>query len=506
MITLLDSFLDRITMYRLALYVLLWMLGIATILSYFDLLPFAPLALLASTAFLVLICWAANTLLARIFNVPVNAESAFITGLILALIIDPVRSPDDLQFLGWAAILAMSAKYVLALNNKHIFNPAAIAVVITSFVLHESASWWVGSASMLPAVLLGGLFVVRKLRQEGLVACFLAAALATVTVVSLIQGVNIPREWRHLFVDSPVFFVAAIMLTEPLTMPPTRGAQRIYALFIGFLIVPQIHIFTIFSTPELALVVGNLFSYVMGPKRRVALKLRRKARMSADILDFAFIPSRQLAFAPGQYLELTLPHKRPDARGNRRYFTIASSPTEDSVHLGVRFYPEGSSFKAAMYALDGRINVQGGQVAGDFTLPANRAQKLAFIAGGVGITPYRSMLKYLLDTKQRRDIVLLYAARTLDDIVYRDLLSEAQARLGVRVAFTLTDTSAIPRNWSDGKGRIDERMIQQTVPDYRERTFYLSGPLDMVRAHERVLKRMGVRGRQIKKDFFPGLV
>ncbi len=506
MITLLDGFLDRITMYRLVLYVLLWILGVGAILAYFGLLPFTPLALLISAAFLTLICWAANTLLARVFSVPTNVESAFITGLILALIFDPARSPDDLQILGWAAILAMSSKYILALNNKHIFNPAAIAAVVTSFVLHESASWWVGSASMLPAVLLGGVVVVRKLRQEDMALCFLITALVAESIVCLAQGLMLARELRHLFVDSPVFFLAAIMLTEPLTMPPTRVLRRIYGVLVGALVVPQIHIATLYSTPELALVLGNAYSYLVSPKLRVALKLKRKARMSADIVDFAFAPSRPLRFTPGQYLELTLPHKRPDARGNRRYFTIASSPTEDALHLGMRFYPRGSSFKAAMYGLDGHIKVLGGQVAGDFTLPANRARKLAFIAGGIGITPYRSMLKYLVDTKQRRDIVLLYAARTMDDIVYRDVLSEAQTKLGVKVAFTLTDASAIPPNWSGGKGRIDAQMIQRVIPDYQERTFYLSGPPDMVRAHERVLKSMGVRGGQIKKDFFPGLV
>ena len=116
------------------------------------------------------------------------------------------------------------------------------------------------------------------------------------------------------------------------------------------------------------------------------------------------------------------------------------------------------------------------------------------------------MLKYLVDTRQRRDIALLYAASTIDDIVYRDVLSEAQSKLGVKLAFTLTDLAAIPRNWSEGRGRIDERMIQQIAPDYRERTFYLSGPPTMVLAHERVLRHMGVHSRRIKKDFFPGLV
>src|SRR5438270_9773922 len=133
----LDYFLDRITMYRLVLYVLIGLIGMAAILAYVHQLSFSPLALLLSTAFLVVMCWAANWLLAAIFEVPTNMESAIITSLILALIIDPAKSLGDLQFLGWAAILAMSSKYMLSLYNKHLFNPAAIAVVITAPLNHR---------------------------------------------------------------------------------------------------------------------------------------------------------------------------------------------------------------------------------------------------------------------------------------------------------------------------------------------------------------------------------
>jgi glycine betaine catabolism B len=506
MMTYLDRVLDRITMYRLVLYVLLGLVGWAAVLSSFSLLPFSPVSLLVSAAFLAIVCWAVNAILAWVFDVPTNVESAAITALILALIIDPARSPTDLQFLGWAATLAMASKYILALNNKHLFNPAAIAVVTTAFALGEPASWWVGTGSMLPVVLLGGLLVVRKVRQEEMAGSFLAAALVTVSAVSYFQGNAVPREVQQLLVASPLFFFASIMLTEPLTAPPTRGLKRAYAVLTGVLIAPQIHAGHLYSTPELALVVGNVFSYLVSPKHRVVLKLKKKLRVSRDMVDFVLAPSHRLAFAPGQYIECTLAHPHPDARGNRRYFTLASSPTEGAIHLGVRFYEHGSSFKKALYAMDGRTRMIGGQIAGDFTLPHDRAQKLVFIAGGIGITPYRSMLKYLLDTKQRRDIVLIYATRTADEIIYRDVLGEAQTRLGIRALFTLTDTAATPRDWAGHRGRIDERMIVESVPDYRERTFYISGPPDMVRAHERVLRDLGVRRDRIKKDFFPGLV
>jgi ferredoxin-NADP reductase len=501
-----DYVLDRITMYRLVLYVLIGLIAVAAVLSYFQLLAFSPLALILSTAFLVLICWATNTILARIFAVPANVESTYITALILASIIDPIKSPGDLLFLGWAGILAISSKYILGFYNKHIFNPAAIAVVITSFALGESASWWVGTASMLPAVIVGGALLVRKLRQGEMVFFFVGTALVTVCVVSVLQGLSIPRELQQLLVESPLFFFAAIMLTEPLTIPPTQGLKLFYAIIVGILFVPQIHIGRLYSTPELALVTGNVYSYLVSPKYNVVLKLKRKSKIASNVVDFAFKPSRKLVYAPGQYMEFTLGHTKPDSRGNRRFFTLASSPTEESLHLGVRFYKNGSSFKKALYNIDGRTQVMAGQIAGDFTLPQDTEQKLVFLAGGIGITPFRSMLKYLLDMKERRDIVLFYANRTADEIAYSDVLSEAQARLGIRVFYTLTNMQAVPRNWRGLVGRIDEEMIAQLVPDYTERTFYLSGPLDMVRAYEHMLKDMGVKREQIKTDFFPGLV
>src|SRR5690242_20371419 len=113
MMTKIDSVLDGITMYRLVLYVLIGLIAIATLLAFFKLLPFTPLLLLASTVFLVIICWAMNTILAYVLEIPANVESATITALILALIVDPAQSPNTFQFLGWAAILAMSSKYLL---------------------------------------------------------------------------------------------------------------------------------------------------------------------------------------------------------------------------------------------------------------------------------------------------------------------------------------------------------------------------------------------------------
>ena len=118
---------------------------------------------------------------------------------------------------------------------------------------------------------------------------------------------------------------------------------------VGVLFIPQMHLGPIYSTPELALVIGNIYSYMVSPKQKVVLKLKRKSKIASNIADFVFKPSQRLVFEPGQYMEFTLAHPKPDSRGNRRYFTLASSPTEESLHLGVRFYADSSSFKKSLY-------------------------------------------------------------------------------------------------------------------------------------------------------------
>jgi ferredoxin-NADP reductase len=116
------------------------------------------------------------------------------------------------------------------------------------------------------------------------------------------------------------------------------------------------------------------------------------------------------------------------------------------------------------------------------------------------------MLKYLLDTQERRDIIVFYAVKNINEIAYRDVLSAAQAKIGVKVFYILTDKAALPRNWTGFAGRINEQTLMHTMPDYQERVYYLSGPPNMVKDHEEILKTLQIRSRQIKKDFFPGLV
>lgn len=501
-----DNFLNGITMYRLVLYFLLVLVGAAIIFSYFGILHFDPLAIIISTAVLAIVCWVSNKVFSLVFKAPANVESVYITALILALIITPTSSLHGMPFLVWASILAMASKYILAINKKHIFNPAAIAVVLTAFLMNQSASWWIGNVQMLPFVIAGGLLVVRKTRRADMVFSFFIVSVVITTLFGFTQGSDLRQLLNQVLFHSSLFFFAFVMLTEPLTTPPTRGLQIIYGVLVGFLFVPQVHIGSIYSTPELALVVGNFFSYLVSPKAKMVLHLKKKVQIAPSMYDFLFHPQQQLSFSPGQYMEWTLQHPKTDSRGNRRYFTIASSPTERDLILGVKFYDDSSSFKKNMLEMDNSTPIVGGQLAGDFTLPKDTKQKLAFIAGGIGVTPFRSMLKYLVDTDQRRDIIMIYSNKLADEIVYTDIFDKAQLQLGISTVYTLTDKNAVPHGWNGYVGRVDADMIKQLIPDYRERIFYLSGPKSMVDAFEKTLKGMGVHQNHIKTDFFPGFV
>src|SRR5262249_13993867 len=155
---------------------------------------------------------------------------------------------------------------ILAIGRKHLFNPAAFAVALTYVTVNQSASWWVGSGPMLPLVLLGGGLVVRKLRRFDLVLSFLAAAAGASLAISLWTGQDLFAQLQSLLLYSPLIFFAAIIVTEPLTTPPTRPLRVAYGALVGFLFSPQVHFGPLYFTPELAVLAGNVFSYLVSPK------------------------------------------------------------------------------------------------------------------------------------------------------------------------------------------------------------------------------------------------
>ena len=504
MIKTIDSLLNKITMYRLVVYELLFLLFAAGILSYLAVLPYSPIYLAYSTALIFCICWITNKIFASLFEAPSNPESTWITALVLALIITPPATWLDMQYLPlafWAAALAIASKYILAIRNKHVFNPVVVGVALTSLVLGFSASWWVGTLAMIPFTLAGGVLIVRKLHRFDLWWAFLATFVAGDIYFNFYRGLNLFSTLNHSLLYTSAFFFATVMLTEPATTPPARLWRIFYGAMVGLLFLPNIHIGSFYLTPELALLAGNLFSYLISPKQKLVLKLKRAMRLSPDVYEFAFATNKALSYKPGQYLEWTLAHGSADSRSVRRYFTLASSPTEPDIKLGVRFNKPPSTFKKAMLSLREGQSIVASQLAGDFVLSNNPKKKLVFIAGGIGVTPFRSMIQYLLDKQEKRPITMLYYNKTPADVVYADIFDRAERELGIKTIYTFTDDNTInPRTLPI----FDVRTIAQEVPDYMERTFYISGPQGLVASFRNMLLGMGISRTNIKTDYFPG--
>ncbi len=502
--TYIDNFLNKITMYKLVLYGLLILVGIAIAMSVVHLIAFSPLSLVYSIVTLSAACYLVNEIIAKILKVDTNSESYLITASILFFILFPITSLTSFGVTILVGAFAMVSKYILAIRKKHIFNPTAISIFLAGLLGSGISAWWVGSSVLIIPVLILGLLILRKVQRFTMFFSFLILAFISTLYFGFSGQVSVDI-LKQIFLSGPIIFLGAIMLTEPLTTPRTKKLQIIYGAIVGALYGVQFHVGPLFSTPEFALIIGNVFSFIVSPIDRLVLTLVAKNKLTADVNEYIWSGAK-IKFKAGQYLEWTLGHKKVDMRGNRRYFTIASSPTEENLRLGVKFYPNGSSFKKELEALNPGAKIVAAHLSGEFTLPEDKNQKLAFIAGGIGITPFRSMTQYLLDTKDTRDVVLLFSGRTTDDIVYKDILDRAEQDINFKTIYFVGNSSGKPLLDNMRLASINEENIKKEMPDFMDRKFYISGPHAMVDAFETTLRKIGVKNSNIKTDFFPGYV
>lgn len=500
-----DQYLNAVTMYRAVLYGLALVSAVAVALGAAGVLNYSGGQLLGSVALSVFGCVAANKALSWWFGAAANPESSIVSGLILFLIISPPSHMVEAGVLIGISVLAMASKYGFAFQGRHIFNPAAFAAVALGLAGSPLVSWWVGSRPLLPWVLIVGALIVRKVRRAAMVGYFIVTTAAAMMVIGAGTGLSLLAALEQALFSWPIIFLGSIMLTEPHTTPPTRQKQAWYGIVVGALFVIPWSYRGLFATPELALVMGNIFSFLVSQKRRITLRLATRENIADGIVELKFFPDRPLRFLPGQYMEWTLPHKHPDSRGIRRFFTIASAPTEKEVRLGVRMNKVSSSFKQALQNVVIGGSLTACNIAGDFTLPRDPRKKLAFIAGGIGITPFRSMIKYLLDRGEKRDIILFHACATPEGFVYQEVFNEAAAAMDFKLVCLVTDAQHAGAEFLGRTGYLDHKAITEEAPDWNERRWYLSGPPAMVDAYRRLLRSCGVKRSHMVTDYFPGL-
>jgi ferredoxin-NADP reductase len=482
-----DSFLDTLTTYRLVLYLLCIYFVAALILDINGQYSFNFFSIVLSLTWLLFICRLSNMAVSKWLKIPHNHESDLITALILSLIMTPAISLHGYLVLAVAALASQISKYILAYKGRHIFNPAALGAYIPSLVMGSYASWWIGSRPMAPVLLIGGLLILRKMKRFQMVGLFMFVYIAYLLINSHSLSTGL--------LATPVLFFATIMLTEPLTSPTRFDHSLIYAGAVGVLYsVSKLHL-----APEAALLIGNIITFAINPNRSVILNFIRQQKEAEGIYSYFFRSPKSFHFKPGQYMEWTLPGVAFDSRGNRRYLTIASSPTEESLMFSLRVPEKPSSFKSSLVKLRHGQTVLAAQLAGSFTLPEDD-KPIVMIAGGIGVTPFRSMIKYLIDSRQQRKIQLLYFVNTEDEIAYRKLFDQAQG-VGLKTDYVVKEPS---EHWRGSRGSVNPELIAKLIGPRADNHFYISGPQGFVAAVRQILNERGVSSEQIKTDFFPG--
>lgn len=495
-----DNLLNRFTMYRVVLYGLLILSGVAFIYSIFDLVYYEPINLLASFLVLGSATFLINKIFSLVLKIPTNFESAIITFLILFLILTPIQDIQSAWVYVLAPLLAIGSKFILKIHKKHIFNPAAIALFVMSFVGLYQVEWWIGNKFIFPIMLVIGLLIVRKIRKFQMFGSFLMVSLLSISAFAYFNKMEVPSILYQSITSWPILFLGTVMLTEPLTTPQKKNYQIIYGGIVGLLFGSQFTLGPLHNSAEFSLVVGNIFSYIFSFKYRIELVLKEKNKIGSDIYEFIFTPKNKFNFVPGQYMEWMLPHKNFDSRGVRRNFSLASSPTEEAVKIGIKFEEEkGSSFKKSLLSLSPGDKITAANLTGDFVLP-KKNNKYVFIAGGIGITPFRSIIKHAIDKKEKLDSILFYSSTEEKEFVYENIFKSAE-ELGLKTHYVCSRPTD---NFIGIKGRLTSEIIRQEVPDFKSRIYYLSGPNVMVENYKKLLRSLGIKPNKIVTDYFSG--
>lgn len=230
------------------------------------------------------------------------------------------------------------------------------------------------------------------------------------------------------------------------------------------------------------------------PEFELLLKEIRKD--ANDVKSFIFEKPENFSFIAGQFITLFLDVEDP--RGSYRQFSVASSPTEDYVMITTTM--RGSNFKNKLVdMLNQKVKVKG--PFGRFTL--QDAENNVMIAGGIGITPFRSMIKHATDTESSAKIKLIYSNKTPEDIIFVEDL-DLMEKMNENLEIIHTITRPEGHFWKGVTGRVDEHMIEQHVEDMENPVFYVCGPPAMVDAMQTVLKEMGIAEERVKMERFGG--
>ncbi|HSX44809.1 MAG TPA: FAD-dependent oxidoreductase [Candidatus Saccharimonadales bacterium] len=215
--------------------------------------------------------------------------------------------------------------------------------------------------------------------------------------------------------------------------------------------------------------------------------------LTSSINTFWFKPNKPVDYQAGQFTEIKLPHNHVDDRGDKRWFTISASPTDHLISITTKFSEPSSSFKQQLIKLLPGTPLHLADPMGDFVLPKDKSIPLVFVAGGMGITPMHSMVKFLTDQKLKRKIQLIYATQTPTDQLWLNLFE----------AYCSKVTLLSRQEDGDKANLTADQILQLTKPTDSSR-IYLSGPEPMIENLVEQFDKLKIDSNRLVTDYFPG--
>jgi ferredoxin-NADP reductase len=235
----------------------------------------------------------------------------------------------------------------------------------------------------------------------------------------------------------------------------------------------------------------------------VQARIKEKRQVAKGTLMVVFdLLGAEVDFRPGQYFWVTLlnpPYE--DEKGPRRHISVVTSPTERGV-LGLATRLRDTAFKRSLVELPEGAEADVEEPKGTFALPEATDRSYVFIAGGIGITVFRSMLRYIADEELPYRITLVYSNRDRESTAFFDELRELEGAIpGLRVVFTMTGDP----DWDGETRRLDEEMLRDSLSDdLASFTYLIAGPPGMVEGVTATVRSAGVPEAQVLSQGFSG--
>jgi ferredoxin-NADP reductase len=233
-------------------------------------------------------------------------------------------------------------------------------------------------------------------------------------------------------------------------------------------------------------------------------KLMKREFVAEGTMAFHFEKPKEFQFTPGQYVDVTLLNPpETDAEGNIRSFSIASAPFEDHITLVTRM--RDTAFKRVLKSAPLGVEAKLEGPMGSFTLHKNASKAAVFLAGGIGITPFFSILRGAAHEKLPQRLYLFYSNRRPEDAAFlRELRQLEEVNQHFRFVPTMTEMAKSHQDWKGQTGFIDRQMVTRFLPELHGPIYYIAGPPAMVAAMRQMLVTAGVDEDDVRTEEFAG--